>query len=552
MIILAVVVFATILSVATPTRATPLSEQPPPVVKLDEAVFTGLSEATVSSFLGIPFAQPPVGDLRFRLPLPSPPYTGRHIVTNPGPACPQLAPGLPLLSGLPDDAISAVLNVIDMVANLSSEDCLTLDVITPAGASPSAKLPVVVVCVRYCAGAFEFGSSSTMDGRIIVERGLEINEPIIYVSMNFRTATFGFLASQEVKDAGVGNLGLQDQRLALRWVQKYINAFGGDPARVTIWGESSGAASVALQMLTNGGNTDGLFRAAFMQSGSPLPVGDITNGQPYYDDLVLRTGCTGSPDTLGCLRSVDYDVLKAAVDKSPGVFSYQSLHLAWLPRADGVFLTEPPQHLVRQGSVANIPFVSGDCDDEGTLFSFANSNVTTDSQYREYVKTFWLSAATDEVIDTAMELYPSDITQGSPFDTGDLNALTPQFKRLAAIQGDMAFQAPRRFFLQQRSGKQQIWSFLFRRLKFQPFLGSTHTSDLLDVYGPGDMTDYLIRFVANLDPNGKSGIYWPEYTTQFPSLLTFLDGPVPLTIIQDTYREDAMNFLTEYSLAYPI
>ena len=79
-----------------------------------------------------------------------------------------------------------------------------------------------------------------------------------------------------------------------------------------------------------------------------------------------------------------------------------------------------------------------------------------------------------------------------------------------------------------------------------------HTSDLLNVYGPGDMTDYLIRFVANLDPNGKSGIYWPEYTTQFPSLLTFLDGPVPLKITQDTYRVDATTFLTEFSLAHPI
>ncbi|KAJ7207637.1 Carboxylesterase family-domain-containing protein, partial [Mycena pura] len=79
--------------------------------------------------------------------------------------------------------------------------------------------------------------------------------------------------------AGVGNLGLQDQREAMRWVQKYISNFGGDPSKVTIWGESSGAISVAMHMLANDGDTEGLFRAAFMQSGSPVPVGPLENGQ---------------------------------------------------------------------------------------------------------------------------------------------------------------------------------------------------------------------------------------------------------------------------------
>ena len=81
--------------------------------------------------------------------------------------------------------------------------------------------------------------------------------------------------------------------------------------------------SVALQMVTNGGNTESLFHGAFMQSGSPLPVGDITHGQQYYDALVAQTGCSGSSDTLACLRRVPYDQLKAAVDASPSVFSYQ-------------------------------------------------------------------------------------------------------------------------------------------------------------------------------------------------------------------------------------
>ncbi len=147
-------------------------------------------------------------------------------------------------------------------------------------------------------------------------------------------------------------------------------------------------------MVANDGNHEGLFRGAFMQSGSPIPVGDITHGQVYYDAIAAETGCSSASDTLACLRSVPYATLKTAVDHTPFIFDYQvnpvlqpnraqrsnvlsqSLALAWIPRADGVFLTDNPQKLVQDGKVANVPFITGDCDDEGTLFSLANLNVT--------------------------------------------------------------------------------------------------------------------------------------------------------------------------------
>ena len=143
------------------------------------------------------------------------------------------------------------------------------------------------------------------------------------------------------------------------------------------WGESAGAISVALHMIANEGNTEGLFHGAFMESGAVIPAGDMTLGQQDYDNLVQAVGCTGANDTLECLRQASFSTLKDAVNSSPGVLSYrvchnildsqspvvndilQSLNITWGPRADGTFLKAPLQQLLLQGNVANVPFVTG-------------------------------------------------------------------------------------------------------------------------------------------------------------------------------------------------
>ncbi|KAF8260204.1 carotenoid ester lipase precursor [Lactarius quietus] len=542
--------------------AAPTTYATPPTVTLDQGTFIGASADGVHRFLGIPFAQPPVGDLRLRLPQVVGPYSGTYNATAFGLSCPQQVSPLAIPSGLPQEAVDFLSSEPPIP---DGEDCLTLNVVAPAHARPGSVLPVVVWIYG---GGFEFGSTTLYNGTIIVNRSIALDEPVIYVSMNYRVSgtfthpivsrefnaflAFGFLASQEVKDAGVGNLGLQDQRMALRWVQKYIHAFGGDPSKVTIWGQSAGSISVSLQMLVNGGDTEGLFRAAFMESGFPPPIGDITQGQEYYDDIVELTGCSGSSETLACLRKVPYENLKAAMNSTPSINSYQSLALAWFPRVDGVFLVDDPQKLVQQGKVARIPFVTGDCDDEGTLFSFTQLNVTTDAELRDYLFEFFLVGITDAQMDKVLTLYPQNVTLGSPYGTGTQNAFTPEFKRIASILGDLVFQAPRRFLLNHSSEKQRTWSYLSKRLKSLPFLGSVHGSDIQNIYGPGDLTDYLIHFVTNLDPNGGASPQWPQYTTASRQLLTLLDNPVTnITITQDTYRTDGTEFLTKLSLAHP-
>jgi len=342
----------------------------------------------------------------------------------------------------------------------------------------------------------------------------------------------------------------------LKWVQNYITEFGGDPSKVTIWGEGAGATSVSLQMLTNKGDQEGLFRGAIMQSGAQLPVGDIENGQQYYDFMVERTGCSDEADTLDCLRKVPYATFKGAMDESPNFFSYQGLALAWLPRVDGVFLTAPPQYSVLHGHVSNVPVITGNCDDEGSLFSVSTINISTTADLKDYFKLYMVPKAKDSEVDLLLKYYPNDQRAGCPFDTGIKNALSAQFKRTAAIQGDFVFHGPRRFFLKYTASKQKSWAYIYKRGKNTPFIGSSHAMDLAASFGRGgELKDYVIRFTNNLDPNGKNGlgVPWPQWDPRKPKAIIFQDDIFfPIVLGDDNYRTDPLNYVMNMSLLYPL
>ncbi|CDO72193.1 hypothetical protein BN946_scf184970.g45 [Trametes cinnabarina] len=533
--------------------AAPLAPRAAPTVQLDQGTFIGATDGTLNKFLGIPFGKAPVGDLRFNLPVAVDPYNGTHTVTSFGPSCPQQAVNFNFPSQLEADAVNYIINSIYQIVFPAQEDCLNLNVIVPAGTKPNANLPVVA------RDWYAFIPGVTDRMTLIIAQlsaswpARKSKKPEWAIS-GCKIVSAQLTTPWKAVEIDIAYLTSPIERLALRWIQKYISAFGGDPTKVTMcMGRERGAISVALHLITNGGNSEGLFRGAFMQSGSPIPVGDITHGQADYDTLVSETGCSGAADTLQCLRQVPYDKLKKAVDASPGIFSPNSLRLTWLPRVDGKFLTDTPQNLVQQGSVANVPFVTGDCDDEGTLFSLSTLNITTEEELRSYVTSNYLPQAENKNVDQLFTLYPADITQGSPFDTGVLNALTPQYKRLAAMQGDLVFQAPRRYFLQHRSDKQSTWSFLSKRLKGLPDLGSAHATDILNIFGGGELADYLINFANNLDPNGNTVPSWPKYSASSPKLLTFTDDVVhPVTLTNDDYRVDAIDYITQLSLQFPI
>ncbi|RPD58718.1 carotenoid ester lipase precursor [Lentinus tigrinus ALCF2SS1-7] len=525
--------------------------QDAPQVQLDQATVVGTVEGGTEKFLGIPYAQPPVGDLRLRPPQLLSSYNGTINATAFGDQCYQQSSSS--TTYIPPEIVAGLVSMSAFLSpNLDvpySEDCLNLNIVRPANISADAQLPVLFWIYG---GGFAGGSNAMLayNGTAIVQRSIDIGEPVIFVAVNYRLHVFGFLGGKEVKDAGLGNLGLHDQRAALRWVQHFIPSFGGDPSKVTIWGESAGSSSVFFHMFTNNGDTEGLFRAGIMNSGTSAPTKDITDVQGEYDFVVQQVGCSGASDTLACLRTVPAVSLVAAANNSVSINGYAALAGSpFLPRADGVLISQPPQQLLASGKAAKIPFIIGDVQDEGTLFSLFNMNVTTEQQLASYLRTYWFPGASSRDIHTILKLYPADPAAGSPFGTGSANAFTPQYKRIAAIQGEF-FQATRRKLLARLSSTQRAYNFLSAR-KFIEGLGYTHGTDLFNAFGPGDMTDYFIRFTRNLDPNGGSAVHWPPFNTSARSTLQFNDGATPLNITRDTQRLDGTSVLFDLSLRFP-
>ncbi|KAH9926321.1 alpha/beta-hydrolase [Epithele typhae] len=553
--------FARLVALASLAIGLAQASTPLPTVHLDHATVIGLTNNSVTSFTGIPFAKPPVGNLRFRLPVPVAGYSGTINATRPAAQCVQLAQDL--RADMPAEIqtdIAKYLATILMPADVpQSEDCLTVDVTVPEGTKAGDKLPVLVSIYggKAVLCAWVQGSTAQYPMDTVVRRSAELGEPVVVVAMNYRLHAFGFLGGKEVKNSGVANLGLQDQRLALRWIQKHISAFGGDPTKVTIWGESAGGMSVGYQMLANDGDAEGLFRAAVAQSGSPLPTGDVADLQRAYDAIVSRVGCAREADTLQCLRGVPVQAIVAAAGTLGGQFSYQGTAgvINWTPHADGVFLTDLPQRLILKGAVARVPLLSGDVLDEGTLFATSSFNATTDADFAAFVHDFSFPGAPAGATAPLLALYPDDPARGSPFGTGAADALAPQYKRIAAYQGDLVWQGPRRFFLDAVSGTQPVWSYRFERETFTG-LGTPHGSDYYELLREAnDMADYLVHFTHALDPNGAPSnrtIGWPRYDPVRRQVLRQLAGDVPLDVADDFARLGATEALMNLTLAYPL
>jgi carboxylesterase type B len=543
------------LAIAAPAAA-PLDKRASPTVVAPSpgATVVGKSLLGVETFNGIPFAQPPTGNLRLKPPQPLISSVGKVDGSQIPKACPQFFFSVDE-SNFPANVLGNLLNtpLFQTVTN-AGEDCLTINVQRPAGTTSSSKLPVLFWIFG---GGFELGSTQMYDGTSLVTSSISEGKPIIFVAVNYRVGGFGFLPGKEILKDGSANLGLLDQRLGLEWVADNIAAFGGDPDKVTIWGESAGAISVADQMLLyDGDNTyksKPLFRAGIMNSGSIVPATpvDDAKGQAVYDLVVKNAGCSSSSDTLACLRSKDYTTFLAAANSVPGLLSYSSVSLSYLPRPDGTALTASPDVLVAAGKYAKVPFIVGDQEDEGTLFGLFTPNLTTTQDVTKYLSTVFFPTADTKTLSGLVATYQNTLEDGSPFRTLLLNNWYPQFKRISAIIGDITFTLTRRIFLESSSTvfpDVPSWSYLASYDFGTPILGTFHGSDILQVFygvlpnnAAKSIRGYYFSFVYNLDPNKGSGQDdWPQWS-KGQQLKSF--GPNSNSLLKDNFRSDSATFL---------
>lgn len=432
---------------------------------------------------------------------------------------------------------------------------MTLNIRRPSGTQPGANLPVLVWIYG---GGFETGSTDMYDGTNFVSASMDLDMPIVFVAMNYRLGGFGFMPGSEILKDGSSNLGLLDQRLALEWVADNIKAFGGDPSKVTIWGESAGSISVFDQMaLYDGDNTYNgapLFRSGIMNSGSVVPADpvDCPKGQAVYDQVVEVSGCSGASDTLECLRGLDYTDFLNAVNSFPSITSYNSVALPYLPRPDGKVLTDSPEKLVTNGKYASVPFIVGDQEDEGTIFSLYQNNITTTEQIVDYLQSIFFFGASRTQLEELVATYPNITTDGSPFRTGDMNNWYPQYKRIAALLGDITFTITRRAFLTWASQvKPDIpsWSYLSSYGYGTPILGTFHGLDVFQVfygtptnYASASFQAYYLSFIYDQDPNSRAKLFmnWPQWSDDRTLIQCFDDHGA---LLPDDFRSDTFDFV---------
>ena len=485
-----------------PAPPTPLGE----VVAVEQGELLGRADGSVLRYRGIPYAAAPVGDRRFAPPERPPGWHGTRPATEPGPRCaqPASAPGTPQApAGGGADG---------------TEDCLTLDVTVPAGTTADAGLPVLV---WIHGGGFNTGAGTDVDPRRLAEAG-----PLVVVTVNYRLGIFGFFGLPGLE--GSGSFGLLDQRAALRWVQRNIAAFGGDPDDVTLAGQSAGADSVCAHLTSP--QSVGLFHRVIMQSGEcgpgslvdtirpgAGPAGDTWKPLPLVEaagvTVAGELGCPAPPDgdttvVLECLRALPTEQL---VD---GAGYY------WSPATGTPMLPRRPSDLVLGRDVRpGLPVLAGTTRDEGTLFTAAffdrAGTPITDSGFRAL-----LAAAAGA---RAAEAEAAYRTPGR----------TPE-RAWADVITDRVYACPGLVNYRALAGRGPLYAYEFADpaaptpYALPPGLagGSPHGAEMPFLFdlpaGPqlsadqralaAELVERWARFAATGDPNGGGATTWPRWT----------------------------------------
>ena len=388
----------------TTTTALPHSTDGP-VVTVQAGQLRGVFINTTQAFLGVPYAAPPV---RWMSPTPVQPWSGVRDATAFAHACMQ-GPG---------EGITYM-----------SEDCLYLNVYAPGPSTPApgAGFPVMFYIHG---GAYINGESNEdrLNGTSLVE---DIGD-VVVVTINYRLNIFGFLGSDELmarSNGSTGNYGIQDQRFAMQWVQANIAAFRGNPSNITIFGESAGAGSVSVHVMSP--FTEGLFQQAIMESGgfSTWVVQPYVSALHTYASVLTATSCSD----VNCLLSLPASLL---VDVSEMQTALCPTRLVFAPTIDGVEVLDDPWQQLRNGTASprNIPIMIGFNHDEGSMFTPLPQNAT-ELDFAAWVSKLILPAIGAVQTAELLKLYPIDSFPATP-------CCSSYFLASAQILTDMDFACP--------------------------------------------------------------------------------------------------------------
>ena len=475
-----------------------------PVLGLQVRTEAGLVEGTTGAdghvrvFEGIPYAAPPVGDLRWRSPQPVAAWTGVRKAATFGPRCVQ--------ARVFDDMV---------FRDEPSEDCLYLNVWTPA-ASATPRLPVMV---WIHGGGFVAGSASEprQDGERLAAKG------VVVVSINYRLGVFGFLShpalTEEAGRGASGNYGLLDQVAALQWVRKNIPAFGGDPGNVTIFGESAGSFAVSALMVSP--LARGLFHRVIGESGAFFTVGDQTLAPPSLSasekvgqELATSLGAS----SLAALRAKSAeDVLKAA-GVGPAAFRLR-------PNIDGYMLPRDAYAVFSGRKQNDVPLLAGWNADEVRADVVLAKNKPTAKTFAEQTRKRFAADA-----DALLKVYPAD-SDGEALESA------------ASLASDLfiGYATWKWVDMQAQTGRSPVFCYSFDRaipvpadLKMDGVpatardVGARHAGEIEYVFGALDslpkvpwepidrklsdmMMSYWTNFARSADPNGPGLPKWPRY-----------------------------------------
>ena len=480
-----------------------------PVVTTDGPV-EGFAKNTVTQFLGIPYAKPPVGDLRWMPPQPAAKWTAPRKANKFGPTCAQVT----------------TLGPFAGPAN-SNEDCLYLNVFTP---DMKAKLPVLV---WIHGGGYFDGASNDYDATKLAAQG-----KLVVVTFNYRLNLFGFLAHPALEKKGQpgGNYGVMDMQAVLRWVHQNIAAFGGDPGNVTVGGQSAGAGAAAANVLSPGAK--GLIHRAIFQSGGYTPFATKATAEDRGKKFAAAAGCISknekSGDVAKCLRALPASKIAALA----GTASATS-PLVGGPFVDGQVIPRQTVDAIRSGAINQVPIMIGTTRDEG---NFTNGIIQyfkpgraalTEADYRAYLQRTYGGKAgpgggpppyPKDTVDQVLAHYPVGKPDAQmPWDAAhsDVQACRGQY-----VAGALSPQVPVYMYL---FDDRTAPSYFPKMPGYQPL--AYHTADIPYLFtgyhgGPdgvpiklnaaqSKLSDRLVAAWANFaysgNPNGKGDAPWPRW-----------------------------------------